>query len=114
MLEHEGLPEHVRQFVAQAVGVRPERVRPGTRINYGLGVDGDDGVELLEAFAARFGVDMSGCEIGRYFGPEAGGNPLCWLLQLLDPRSRLVPLTVGDLAEAARIGQWRKAERDTA
>ena len=62
MQEYETLQEPVRQFVAQYLTVSPEQLSPTTRIGEDLGVDGDDGVEFMQAFAEHFAVDLSGFE----------------------------------------------------
>jgi acyl carrier protein len=54
------LGERVRAFVAEELSVALATILPDTRLNHDLGCDGDDAVELLEAFGSRFGVDISG------------------------------------------------------
>lgn len=80
-------------------------------------MDGDDAAELIEEFAKRFNVNLSGYDHARYFGPE-GFNPFGWiwvsLLELLgrtpEQAAGLCPLTVGDLVAAASAGRWIKHE----
>ena len=99
--------ESVRQFVAVELGVRANRIAPESSLGRDLGVDGADGWELMEAFGLRFGVDMSEFCASDHFGPEAGGNPFVWLWWTVT-RSwpKLVPITMLDLAAAARAGRW--------
>lgn len=40
------------------------------------GMDGDDGVEFMQAFAERFAADRTSFPHDKYFGPEAGATPL--------------------------------------
>jgi hypothetical protein len=103
------LEEQVKQFVAQYLSVKPDRLQPGIRIGHDLGVDGDDGEEFIQAFGERFGVDLSDFRFDQHFGPEGGANPLGCLWYLLVPRChpRFVPITISDLVEAARKGQWQ-------
>ena len=68
--ESDALPDLVRRFVAEATGYPLDRVQMETRPSEDLGVDGDDAVELLEAFVERFGVDLSELRFDRHFAPE--------------------------------------------
>lgn len=77
-------------------------------------VDGDDAEEFLNAFGARFDVDLSELDLQRHFGAE--GLPPWFLLEWLaavfrpggapEARARLQPVSIGDLVEAARAGRW--------
>ena len=66
------LTDRVIQFLSEQLGVREQRIAANTTIFTDLRVDGDDGVELLEAFGDRFDVDMTACEPARHFGPDGG------------------------------------------
>ena len=75
-----------------------------TRINLDLGVDGDDGAELLDAFAKRFAVDIESFANARYFGPEAGASPMSFFRRILGVSGvrgtqSLHPLFIKDLVE---------------
>jgi hypothetical protein len=109
MDENGNLEEQVKYFVARYLLVEPGRLQPSTRIGQDMGVDGDDGAELIQAFGERFGVDLSHFRFDRHFGPEGGASSMGCLWYLLLPRSRphLVPITISDLVEAARTGQWQ-------
>lgn len=79
---------------------------PHTSVNIDLGVDGDDGVELVAAFCERYNVAPSAIPLDRYFGPEAGANPislLLWLARVLVGKnpSRLEPLRISHLVGLA-------------
>ncbi len=78
-----------------------------------LRADGDDGVELLNAFGKEFSVDMSGCDPSRYFGREgcAPWAPIYWLVLALrkgspEERAKLQSISVADLVRAAECGRW--------
>jgi acyl carrier protein len=131
--------ERVRQFVAREASVRVETLTPETRINYDLGVDGDDAVELLEAFMEEFRVDLSAFEFNRYFGPEGGPPPafigvifafplllvfatFTFLLDLVSGKRKTIQainewreqwrresLTLEEIAAAAVAGCWRRS-----
>ena len=107
MLENEGIEEQIRQFTAKELLVKPERLKAETSLQ-DLGVAGDDGVEFMQAFAVRFGIDLADFESDLYFGPEAGCDPLTLLFYLFSPgtRPKFAPITLGDLVQAAQEGKW--------
>ncbi|PKM04302.1 MAG: hypothetical protein CVV16_05455 [Gammaproteobacteria bacterium HGW-Gammaproteobacteria-6] len=99
-------------FVSEFTGVKAEKLSPDTLINFDLGVDGDDGAELLEEFSTRFGVDLS--QISEtYFGPEgfSVGFVVLWPYYLYrrikgyKPKG-LAPLPVRLLIRSAESGKW--------
>jgi hypothetical protein len=100
-------------LIAGECCVRSERLTPSTRILHDLGWDGDDAADLLRRFAQAFDVDASAFRFQRHFGPEAPFHPLSYLyLRLLRPeRLRFVPLTVGDLVQAARSKRLENPDR---
>lgn len=89
-----------------------------TRLFADLGVDGDDGHELLDSFAARFSVDMTGTDSFCYFDdepPKVMFSELTWLIALLNDRFRAYvdqclsarkEITIGDLYVSARLRRW--------
>jgi len=106
------MESEVIAFVAEFTGVKIEKISPESLINDELGVDGDDGSELLEEFTKRFSVDISTInEV--YFGSE-GISPLTVLLLpfnlvgwLLGYRPKgFTPLPVKQLIKSAEAGQW--------
>lgn len=130
------LAERVRLFVAEAAGVSADRVGLDTRIEDGLGVSGDDVADLLNAFAERFGVDLSGLQVDRHVGSEGlpflAGLALClgtvglvllwmwawWAALLAVPLIVIVwrrqapnpcALRVRHLVIAAEMGRWDDA-----
>jgi hypothetical protein len=91
---------------------RGKRIDGKTRINFDLGVDGDDGFDLIIEFGKKFDVDVSNFQFGDYFGPEAGINPFAVLMAILRmllgrPWSDLKPLYV---EEFIRMAQDAKAK----
>ncbi|WP_160154178.1 DUF1493 family protein [Microbulbifer sp. ALW1] len=100
-------PEIIK-FVSEFTAVKPGKISRDTLVNFDLGIDGDDGVELLQEYAKKFNVDISGISES-YFGPE--GIPLLWpfhfIRLLLGYRpSGLVPLPVSQLVKSAEAGRW--------
>lgn len=89
-----------------------------TRLFADLGIDGDDARELLDSFATRFNVDMTGVNRFCYFDdepPKVMYSELTWLLGLLSDRFRTYvddclsarkEITVGDLYVSARLRRW--------
>lgn len=84
------------------------KLEPTTRLEEDLGVTGLDGVEFIDNWAVTFKVDVADFPYRRYFGPE-GQELLSSFLGLFSKRFRrpaLVPLTLGMLTEAIRLGHW--------
>jgi acyl carrier protein len=60
----------ITEFIAKFVGVPAERLSASTTLFGDLGVDGQDGSDLLVAFGQRFSVDLSYVDLRRHFGNE--------------------------------------------
>lgn len=92
-------------FVCDQTSVRADRLTPQTRLVHDLGIDGDDLVDLMDAFFAGFNVDPAGFEARRHAGPEGLD-----LLGVLNPFGRKddgpVPITLAMLLAAAQTGRW--------
>lgn len=103
------LLEEVIAFVAEFWHEPKSRLSPETSVNDDLGMDGDDGIEFLQAFSVRFGVDLSGFPRDKYFGPEAAANPISIIEGIIrgvttGRCSNLAPLTLRHLADAVENG----------
>jgi acyl carrier protein len=116
MIDKSALWDRVRAFAAEQTDARAERLTPATTLFGDLGVDGDDADELFAAFATEFGVDLSGLDLSRHFGPEAWPPwallilPL-WMLWMARPgephkKAGVIPITLGDLLRSAEAGRW--------
>ncbi|MBR8080172.1 MULTISPECIES: DUF1493 family protein [Burkholderia cepacia complex] len=84
------------------------RIEPLSRLEEDLGVTGVDAVEFIDKWAETFGVHAAEFPYNRYFGPEGQGM-VTTFLALFSERYRKpprVPLTLGMLEEAMRLGQW--------
>ena len=100
------------EFISDFTSIKAEKISPCTLINLDLGVDGDDGAELLEEYAKRFKVDLSPIsEV--YFGPEGVSISFVilwpyylvrWLLGY--KTNDLAPLSVLQLINSAKAGKW--------
>ena len=112
MSEPDSLPAAVRSFVANQLGVPLSKVADESRLFHDLGCDGDDAIELLEAYCRTFRVDIREVDTNRYFGPEGTFIPFLWLLLKLfgSETLRRKPLTVADLIGGARTRLLRPSE----
>ena len=120
----DALEEAVYAAVAEERGIRRNKLRPTTRLNRDLGMEGDDAVEFFDAFSQQFRVDLR--QLGEgwhiYFAPE-GTPPLVVALVAIPPAfivyiaAKMVPrfptwaLFVGALVlwlvVLARWSRWR-------
>lgn len=114
----------VSAFVADQRGESEEKLTPDTRLQDDLGVDGDDGFELIEAFCEEFEIqNTSEINLTKYFAPE-GCNPFeiyvwlyyeipvdlyYWVVGREKPREEPnsdIPLTLRNLVKSAEAKQW--------
>jgi acyl carrier protein len=113
------LRERVIAFVSEQCGVGENIVTTETTLFGDLGVDGQDGVEFLQAFGQTFAVDLKNCNPRQYFGPEGlwPWFPIRWIVLALrhgspEQRSRLQSIRVADLVQSAEAGRWTIAGSD--
>jgi hypothetical protein len=118
------IEEDVVAFVADFTRNPVECIKPQTTLFGDLGIDGDDGDEILSAFMRRFDVDMSSCR-PVHFGPEGfvPWAPLYWLAlawrsraekqSTPESRARLMPITIQDLIDSAKAKRWTIAYDQT-
>lgn len=105
------LLNEVTAFVVEYWGEPKSGLSAETSINDDLGMDGDDGLEFMEAFSRRFAVDLAAFPYDNYFGVEASATPISLIASALrrlttGKWTTLSPLTVRQLAEAAENGRW--------
>jgi hypothetical protein len=107
------LEQQVKAFVAEFIGVDRHQLHLGSTIFGDLRVDGDDAANLIEEFARRFSVDLTGYDHRRYFGTEEfnpAGTLWVALRQLVglspEKAAGLDPVTIQSLVESARGGRW--------
>lgn len=99
--------EDLTLFLASELRLQPSRLVRSARLLHDLGVDGDDGCELIRTFGKRFEVDISAFDPSLHFGHEAGPNPLIWLWWTITRTwPRLTPITVGDLEASIARRRW--------
>ncbi|BFM49518.1 DUF1493 family protein [Marinomonas sp. THO17] len=108
------IQEEVINFVADKTGTKPSQITPDTLINEELGVDGDDGSELLTEFSEKFDVDLTPIN-ETYFGSEGFSLgvfvwPVLFLLNALGWKQEIskdtAPLPVKVLIESAKAKKW--------
>ena len=105
------LLNEVIAFVAEYWGEPKSRLFAETSVNNDLGIDGDDGLEFMEAFSRRFAVDLETFPYDNYFGPEAAANPISIIVAMTryittGKSTNLSPLMLRQLAVAVENGSW--------
>ncbi|MGD0345189.1 MAG: DUF1493 family protein [Terracidiphilus sp.] len=93
------MKEEIIQIVAAKTLRDPDSISGNSNF-YDLGIDGDDAAGLLDDFAERFEVDMTGFVDRLYYGPEASWIPF------LPSRRRKRELTIDMLVRAAEAHRW--------
>lgn len=88
-------------LVARTTGIRPEKIGLKDRLAEDLGIDGDDAVELFEAYETELRVDLSVlyASWNKHFGPEGFPLPLGFGLVL-------VASIVGGVAGGLNAPAW--------
>ncbi len=111
------IEDEVIKLIADYSKFPAERISPQTTLFGDIGIDGDDGDELLTRFMEEFQVDMSLIR-PVHFGGEGliPWAPLLWFRQALiahreragtpESRAGLVPIRVQDLIDSARARRW--------
>lgn len=66
------LETEILEFVAKETGFNSKKLNLDSRLFHDLGMDGIDGIELIEALKEKFNVNLDGIDYTRHFGPEAG------------------------------------------
>jgi hypothetical protein len=93
------------QIVVDLRGERLEKLSAATRVAHDLHIEGNDAEEFLLEYSRRLGVDLTAFEFARHFSGEGVFPELVWRIRRGFP-IRMVPLTLGRLAEAAAQGRW--------
>ena len=107
----------IKTLVVEQTGLATEEeLTPETHLADDLGIAGDDGYELLEAFCEEFKIqNLEDVEPSEYFGTEGGPNPFfiyVVLYELVFDREKLKgtdscsPLYLRDLVKSAEAGRW--------
>ncbi|MBX9879871.1 MAG: DUF1493 family protein [Candidatus Obscuribacterales bacterium] len=124
----EALIERVKAFLEIEVNANRAELTSATRLFHDLGVTGDEASDLLVHFQKEFNVDIKDFSFDDHFTWEV---PLLWPIvpfywplllnssfrkQVFRSRKRtdsmLIPLTVADLANAAKTGRLLSHSRN--
>lgn len=98
--------EKVSDIICDRTGADRRHVTMGSDLCFGLGVAGDDGDYLFEAFDEAFEVDWTGLELGIHFGNEGFGLPGPWRLTNNCVMYEQQPCRVSDVVRAVETGRW--------
>lgn len=97
-------------FIAAQTGHAAAKLHLDSRLLHDLGVDGDDGPELLQAFSDQYGVALDGVDMTRYFGPESSLGLIFFMRFFSSKREReeseKAPISIRDLVACAREKRW--------
>lgn len=98
-------------FVAEYWEEPQSQLSAETSINKDLGMDGDDGLEFMQAFSRRFAVDLETFPYDNYFGYEAAATPISIITVIIrrlttGKSTKLSPLTLRQLAIAVENRSW--------
>ena len=110
------LYRRVKTFLAEQTATSAERLTPETQLADNLGVDGDDGVELIAAFCEAFEIqNMNEIDLTEYFAPDGCDSfgIFVFLYYLVFDREKLreetngcIPITLRDLVKSAEAKRW--------
>ena len=98
--------DHWQQLIDFVIEQRGRYRKPLTRetdLLDGLGIDGDDAVEFLEAFAKRFDCDLHDLDLRQYFNGE-GLDVIGAIISLFRKTEPLKPITLGMPEDAIARG----------
>lgn len=99
----EDLSKEIIDFVIEIRGKYNKVFTPTTRLEKDLKITGDDGWEFMEAFALKFGVDLTDIDLSQYFAIE---NSLeMYGLVLFGIKTGKKELTLGHLEKAKKVGK---------
>lgn len=100
------LEQRVIIFFCNHTGAKTSTLDLNSRLFHDLGIDGEDALELLDAFSKKFDVDVSQFPFSEYFGNEGAISPLDLVLKLLgkSPYNDKKFLSVSDLINAVKLG----------
>jgi acyl carrier protein len=99
--------DELRSIISEETGNPLNKIKPDSKLVSELGIDGDDGYELMELLANKYNVDLSNIDFYQYFGDESispiyliMSSILAWLAFFnLIPPGEYPDLTVNDLQQ---------------
>jgi hypothetical protein len=105
------MTEDPTNFVIRAIldqsRLKPDQIYLNARLLHDLGIDGDDGTELILNISKRFPMDLSGYDESQYFCNEPTILDWLWFLpyHMQNRPSAKRPLTVQQLIDAVIKGK---------
>lgn len=109
--------DDVINFLSEFTRIDSSKIHPHTLVNDELGVDGDDGLELLEQFSEKFNVDLDGLN-KKYFEGEGFpiGKLFIWAFQLFSKKApgegNCNRLSVQTFIKSAELRKWVDTDSD--
>jgi hypothetical protein len=109
------LKDFTREEVGRPLFGKEPTLTSSTRVNYDLGIDGDDATEFLEKLFDTFNIpNVESFPLNRYFSGEGIDTPALFraipaMFHLIRTGKRFETkqsLTLGMLLEAIRAGRW--------
>ncbi|WP_419618247.1 DUF1493 family protein, partial [Thiolapillus sp.] len=108
------IDDKVIDFITNYVGLDAKEINKRTTVNDELGVDGDDGMDMLDSFSNEFGVDMSSIKDIYFCSEGLDLSVIIYpILRVLDifglidiKRRHISPLTVSTMIESAKNKVW--------
>ncbi len=104
--ENKELHQNLKSFISKFSGISENEISQSSSLEKGLGIYGDDAVELLIAYGKEFSVDVSNFMAADYFNAE-GDVILPALMRLFTGKARPAKknLTVGHLEKGITFGR---------
>jgi hypothetical protein len=101
----ESLINEIRILIEKKMGKYKRELNADTKLEYDLGITGDDAVEFLIEYSNKFNVDVSDFNIAMYFMPE-GDTVLPAIIRFFTRKKALKQkeLTIGDLEKGIVAG----------
>jgi hypothetical protein len=111
------LAREVHEFFSEFTAITPSKITAMSRIVEDLGIVGDDGDEMMNQFAERFNVNISGFTKWDQFGSEGGPDPVSLIHAVIDllrnskrKSSGILSLTVMEFIIAAKLTRWPNSD----
>ncbi len=96
----------LENILARKYAISASRISPSSRICEDLKLDGDDAIELFDAFHDAFPFDIGNFTYDQYFAPEGFAIGMIDWLRGRKSQSRR-DLTLQMLLDAATSGLWQ-------
>ena len=91
----------------QYSGISLDKVCEDTDLSDDIGLEGDDALEFIEAYAKRFSVDMANFRFEDHFYNEGQVTFPQSILLLFRKGASKRKITVGDLVDCAEGRKWQ-------